>query len=491
MNFILLLIVALQFQIANAEDLCQGVQLQPQMEKPIPLEDDVNYYLRGSPETGEVVMGSLTGNILVNTQTRTVTKIDGMIDPALSSDGKILARPVDVVFDATQQRFIAVDNLPKVSAAYSRMGDVHYWLTAGNIYEIDDGRLQTARPATKTLDDLKTQNQSYLASVMGIFEREKDGSFKLALNDTDISENYQSLGLLQSGSASKYRILYEGPQAVMYRDYTITSQSGIVANGPPRAICGGDGLAGSLPMISKNGKSFANFDYGQQTMNIYDVDDQNHCSPPQKIPASIGKVDFSPNNRLLAFHIDETASKTGEFATPRPRDHFGVYIWNRDHPEWGLIPIQVKTGEDNYYPVFLSDTKLAYVSATKGNLQHFSLNVVNIKLPEHTMCPGCLQDPQKSQTAGLLGSLYASRCGQSDSSYSSAIAYFSRLNPQSCRALVQSLGKNSVSEYVKSKDFSDAQWNSAQLSKTTPAQLIQICTDVKSGSATATTPQQR
>jgi hypothetical protein len=456
----------------SADSLCEGVQIQPQIEKRTPLPNDVNYFLRGAPKTGEVGIASLTGNLILNARTGAATQISGTEDPVLSPDGQMLARPVDMIYDATQKKFISTED-----PAHSTPSDLsNYLLKGGHVFEQADDRFQTLHETDLSIDDLKAKNVSYMTSVMTFFLRDRGGSFHLSFVDEGITENYQSIGQLPSDGESKYRVLYNSMYGVKYRDYSVHHGT-LRPLGSSQLICG-KSMEANLPMISKNGASFAIFtgqDKELGEMLVYDLDAQMQCHLSDRIPASVGKVDFSPNGRLLAFHVDESDARARLFKVPSSTDHMGVYIWDRDHPERSLVPIHVAEKEDNYFPVFLSNDELAYISATKDDGQQFFLNVVKFKLPSSVLCSGCVQDPQKSQWVGLLGAMYAQKCGGYDKSYGSALAYFSRLTPQRCQELAQSFTQQQLKTFVGNQNFIGSGWDVDRLQKIRSEDINKAC----------------
>ncbi len=84
-------------------DFC-SMKSQPQVEKRIPLPDEVNYFTRASSR-GEVGFATNKGNRILDLNTEKLNEAPGTIDPVPSPDGAFLTVPMQIVYDSKLGRF--------------------------------------------------------------------------------------------------------------------------------------------------------------------------------------------------------------------------------------------------------------------------------------------------------------------------------------------------------------------------------------------------
>jgi hypothetical protein len=216
---------------------------------------------------------------------------------------------------------------------------------------------------------------------MAFYSRDdvKKNKFKPLLADTNAANTYQSLGVLSSTpEKSKYRLLFEGDNGIFTKDYNRDNKTGkMEAASDLKPVCANikkEPAEWTLPMISKDGTEFSVYEVNEEKSRVYKIDSNRNCKLTEEIPALVGKMDFSPDHKYLAFHIDE-GSDTKIFKTPGNQNQFGVFLYDRQKKE--LVPVQVSKNEDSYYPVFLDNERLAFISSKKKSNEYF-INVASL-----------------------------------------------------------------------------------------------------------------
>jgi hypothetical protein len=102
--------------------------------------------------------------------------------------------------------------------------------------------------------------------------------------------------------------------------------------------------------------------------------------------------------------------------------------------------VQGQPGENSYYPVFLDNNHIAFVSSTipaTGEKQKFFINVAAIQNMQETKCSGGYDASQKNgQLAALVGAIAQKSCYPATPlRYRNALAVFSFLDPSKCLKL--------------------------------------------------------
>ncbi|MDG0816807.1 hypothetical protein [Bdellovibrio svalbardensis] len=338
-------------------------------EKKILAPDGVSYFLRPSGKTKEVGFATLSGkNMIMNVQTGQSTNVAGIIDPVPSPDGVLLAVPGDVVY-------LGADATPKSPESISeeQLEKIEYRYT-GSTQIVEKRRPNTLnwQPTTLTLSALKAQKATYLASGMSFYTKDKSNpkAYNLTAFDATVSENYQSLGVVKNVKETRYRMLYEGSKSIMLKEYTWNpSNQKLTPLGDAKPMCNTNtGINSALPMLSKDGTEFSTYDPQSQSTKVYSI---ATCAVVAEIPSLVGKIDFSPNGRFLAFHVDG-GNKIGTNQFRLPKDdgtNLSLFLYDRKNKK--LIPLKSQKRTDLYYPVFLSDDEIAYVSKNKDNEQFY------------------------------------------------------------------------------------------------------------------------
>ena len=117
----------------------------------------------------------------------------------------------------------------------------------------------------------------------------------------------------------------------------------------------------SLPMLSKTGKYFAAVDPNTRHMKIYTMDDKFKCHLFKDLQMATGKVDFSYDDKLMAFHVSPV----------RPKDVAYVVKTQDLNNQIDIMTYNLETGDFNwvsdckksncYYPSFTPKGFLYYI----------------------------------------------------------------------------------------------------------------------------------
>ena len=349
----MILTLLFAFTAFGAEDsLCRPTELR--LSKRIPVPEEVNYFIR-SAANREVGFATAKGNRILNVDSGEMRSIVGEIDPVPTPDGELYTVPV--------------------------------------IEPVDE--------------------EGGTASFMTFLRRDPKNpkAFQDIFKDAEVYQNYQSLGLVsKSPKEAKYRLIVQSGNEIIGRDYTHKRDTAEVQPvGELRNVCGEALKNVSLPMLDKTGKNLSYFDYGKGSTVVYEIQEfGKKCRLTDELPAMAGKVDFSPDGKKLLFHADVSSGDSSQFSQPIPQYNLGVFLYDRTTKE--MVPLHVKPEADSYYPVFLSDNELAFVSSTReAEGKTFHLNVA--KLDGRGGCRGCVDSPRARARTALIGNLYARRCG--------------------------------------------------------------------------------
>lgn len=384
MIFTSLLYFSLQMSLqVTPPAFAQSPACEPQAKltvvKKIRAPQGVNYFLRGAPATKEIGFATnMKGNVLLDEKTGKFSAVGGNYDPVPSPDGAFFTAPGDVIYRG---------KTPLKPGKRDGSDEVDYR------YEADDGSVSKRHGETflydltpLTLTDLQKKNATYSARAMVFYTKSKSnpGQYELNYSDEQVTAAYQSLGMTSTPEGPHYRMLFEDQKNIMFKEYTLDSKSGKIRPlGPAKALCKTEsGLNSALPMISKDGKEFSVYDPQSHSTKIYSVDT---CAITDEIHALVGKIDFSPDRRWLAFHIDQSNKiGLGFFKTP-DEDAYDLNLFLYDRDSKKLIPLKSEKNTDTYYPIFLSNNEIAYVSKGKAD-KNFYIIAAKINFSESTSC---------------------------------------------------------------------------------------------------------
>ena len=408
------------------------------IEKRIPVPNDVNYFMRSAPSTGELGFATNRGNRMLDAKTERLSVVPGNIDPVITPDGKFLAIPQEWIYDPQTKKFVLPGTMvPEFKISNQR---VLVRLTGTKEYGVSLG----------SADEARRSGKSYQTQLMTFYWRE-NGVLERKYADESVQFNYQSLGTLsETKKETNYRLLFESAESFAIRDYQWDSQQKVFSpTGNPLPLC--PGMHGGLPALNKSGDEFSALDIEEGITNVYAIGKSgNKCEIVETIPFLVGKMDFSPDGTRLAMHVDQR-SDSRIFDQPDQRNKLEVFIYDRKTK----IPMAVATSpdEDAYYPVFLSNDRIAFMSANKPKKKEdkeFFVNIVALKEGPSRKCENCYNAKTKiGQMAALIGALKMSRCtGQSKYLFRSAMTGFSRIPPDICSEVVSTCNEECFKKRV-------------------------------------------
>lgn len=219
------------------------------------------------------------------------------------------------------------------------------------------------------------------------FENQTDS--KPAYIDNEMKGYYQSVGFLKrSSEGANVRVLaYYG----LFRDYKISGQS-ISPLGPPKRFC--EGIDLKLPMLSKDGKTLSGWNVDAQKTVLYSLKDDGKCKPYYSLDFMVGKMDFSYDNKYVAFH----ASSDGKGAISDSLEiKQQIFVMNLKSKKI----VKLSTGTDIlYYPHF-GENGLLYAlkfnkAADKYSVLEIDIaNIMEDSITEANFCIDCSEAQQK------------------------------------------------------------------------------------------------
>lgn len=458
--------------VAEAEDVmnkkpekpayCAGkVSIEVSRRHPVP--DQVSYFIRAAPGTRQVGYSSRTQNFILNMDSGKVVQTIGFYDPVLSPDGKILTVP--------SQRILMQSGLKPRLYDEAKDTDVRYEVSpTETVMPLgSDGK-------PRSFADIVKSNEKYVKRGLVFLKPNDQGSYSPAEVDPDIPSSYQSVGRLRtSANSSGYRVLFESDDSKMrYRDYDLDHKTGELRfSGPVKNVCGVNTLSAALPMLSKTGTEFSIYNPDAQETQIYEINSKtDSCAKKETFPLLVGKIDFSPSSRKLAFHIDqsESPSQKDYFQFPRSYNHFGVFIYDRERKN--LYPLATREDENAYYPTFLSEDEIAFVTSTKSEPPQFHINLARITSPKGIDCAECMSGA-KNQLAAFIGHLMNERCQAREKSFRHGWLSFSHLSPEQCFSLLETYSEDDLKKALSI--VKGPGWKLSELANISKSALTAIC----------------
>jgi hypothetical protein len=460
-----------------------------------PVPSNVNFFVRSSPATGEVGIATSDGNLLLDVKTGKFQKVPGLIDPVLSPDGNLLTTPETWVYNPKTKELLTEDQAEKLHKKGHVAFGTRFMLHAGRATEWLDVRKGKARETDLTEEQLRAKGVKYAVQNMSFYKRAPQG-WELIAQDKDSETVYQSVGELgkTANGGTAYRLLVEGDGGLFTRDYELAADGKTLTFGPPaKAVCGG--YHGTLPVLDKSGTEFTSFDPEHGATKVISIGAAgDQCVTKESIPLILGKTDFSPSRRRLAFHLT-LAPGAGGPPVPGRAGKETVYIYDLD--AHAVVPVPAMANEDAYYPVFLSDDKIAFVSAAdvkkgKKGRKNFLLNVFETQELPLFRCAKCYEgNSNLGQAAALLGALKIKSCTPNvKPGFAEAMAAFGGLSELNCIKLLGALEHdldfipktvaNLPRPGVKGESIWDGgreneSWNVETLRKMKPGDLLGVC----------------
>jgi hypothetical protein len=395
-----MLVLSLILALNAHARVCEDVRLQP--SKRIAAPDGVSYFMRPSAKR-TVGFATTNGNRLLNLNDGKTIDVAGTVDPVPTPDGDLIAVPVEVPI--------------------SRNG--------GQGFEYR----------------------------MHFYRESAPGKLELRYIDRSVSQTYQSLGVLKkSPSETSYRMIYQGGKSEIYaRDYTYDRRTHELKPGPePALLCKNGPKDIALPMLSKDGREFSYYDNNARKTYIYEVSGLGgECRKKDEIRAALGKIDFSPDGKRMVFHADGFSDEAYQFEHPLPSFGLGIYLYDRQTKR--TTPLHVSRTEDTYYPNFLNNDEIAFVSANRGgnpDERKFFINVASLK-GVGKGCVGCFSNEKLIRRASVIGHFYGQICrGQEEFVKGGALMTFTSLNADRCHELVRGLSEGQLLEFAR-KNFTE------------------------------------
>lgn len=420
--------------VSSASDIC-AVNQDAKVEKSIPVPDGVNYFIRGAPTTGEVGFATSKGNFILDTKKGIMVPFPGEIDPVLTPDGKIISIPQTLYFDPKSKKY--------TTEAPSPFDGYH--VKNGQVYRCkDDGC--NVEPEKMTVEEVRRSGKPFKAQVMTFYLRDNVEGGPIHY-DQFVNENYQSFGALRTHEGvTSYRMLYETSNGLAIRDYQLEGKT-FKSTGPVKTVC--EGKRGFIPAITKSGDEYAAYDPETGVTQVFEIGKSGYeCKLKDTIPGLVGKVDFSPNGKFIAYHIDHKQDRNntkGVITKADDRNNIEVVVFDREAKLPRTVALSDKT--NSYYPVFLDDNTLAYIISSKPKdwqtKPNFAIQLASLTPASTPNCPECYAANSNSgQLAATIGVIRLRRCqSEPDYYYKNAISSFSQLKPSQCKNLVANCDK--------------------------------------------------
>ena len=200
--------------------------------------------------------------------------------------------------------------------------------------------------------------------------------------DRSLTGRYQSMGVIsKSGSKIKFRLITDGQGSGEFKDFEADFSTLPLSLKPlseTHPICRnlyhkGKALSLKLPMISKDAHFFSAFDTDQQLMRLFRIDSDGKCTET-KGPAidrgDIGKLDFSPDSKQVAFHFSDRSLDYNpiEFGSPLPSWQLRSAIYDLEHDTYQILPFS-GLGASTYYPAFLPNGNVLVLEIQDDHFQ--------------------------------------------------------------------------------------------------------------------------
>ncbi len=409
--------------------------------KTIPMSENINFFIRGAHETKEIGFATSKGNFLLDSKTGKKIEVPGDIDPILTPDGKILSVPQSMLFDPKTKTF---GPRPK---NYKGL----------EIYQgrVTDCKWNPCSTSQKKIADIEASNEPYVMQVMTFYL--KDSLEKPVLIDRNTNYSYQSFGKLRkNGSITTYRMLFETQEGIRARDYTYDESSKTFSsNGPVKPLCGG--LRGSLPAQSKSGDEYSAYDAEKGVTHIFSIGKSGlDCKITETLPGMVGKVDFSPDGKRLAYHVDKIMDNNQTKNIIKSADEkssIESVVFDRKTKKPAIVAKSSNT--NSYYPIFLDDNTIAYIDSTKTNSEQqkpqFQVKLAKLEEISTPNCSRCYEHgTSEEQIAAFVGAIRDRTCEEDPRFYfKNGIPSFSSIRVSQCQSVVESCDSKCMDQIKK------------------------------------------
>ncbi len=217
----------------------------------------------------------------------------------------------------------------------------------------------------------------------------------LAFTDGKIPGTYQSVGQRTENGKTIYRVVSESlylRKGFYFQDYESTEEGGRIVELRPatrsrRRLC--PELSFTLPFLSKTGELFGGVDPITRNTKIFAVSETGACQLRAELGFPTGKVDFSFDDRQVAFHVSPIDSRSVTEVMRRPGDELRLDAYVYDLATRGLERVTDCRDANCYYPSFRRNGEIVYlrqgvrdgsyrfVTTTPGDPNH------GVRLPRH------------------------------------------------------------------------------------------------------------
>ena len=121
----------------------------------------------------------------------------------------------------------------------------------------------------------------------------------------------------------------------------------------------------SLPMLSKTGKYFAAVDPQTRHMKVYTMDQNLKCHLLKDLQMPTGKVDFSYDDQLIAFHVSPVNPKEVAYVVKSQdlKNEIDIMTFNLMTGEFNWVSNCQKS--NCYYPSFNEKGDLFYIKQSQ------------------------------------------------------------------------------------------------------------------------------
>jgi hypothetical protein len=201
----------------------------------------------------------------------------------------------------------------------------------------------------------------------------------LVFTDNKIPGTYQSVGQRMEHGKTIYRVVSESlylRKGFFFQDYEVVEESARIVELRPktrsrRRLC--PELSFALPFLSKTGKLFSGVDPITRNTKIFAIDEAGACKLRAELRYPTSKVDFSFDDRLLAFHMSPIDSRSVTEVMRRPGDELRLDAYVYDLAARELERVTDCQDANCYYPSFRKSGEVVYM---RQELRHCSYSFV-------------------------------------------------------------------------------------------------------------------
>jgi len=320
-------------------------------------------------------------------------------------------------------------------------------LAGNNLINLDTGYII---PTPGDRDSVPTPDEKFLTSP-GVYltlvedlldERRRARPLRL---HADMWGEYQSPGLLREFDGGRdYRFMI-GRFKPSVRDFRVhrdaQNKFSIAPLSKAWRPCPKRRL--HLPMIAKDGREFGAYDVAAGSTRVFAITEEKECTPLEDLGIPTGKVSFSFDNRLLAFHLAIFDEASVEIAK-NPDDSWtsNVFVYDRQTRRIGRITHN--TAGNAYYPAFRRDGTLVYLfkplENRNGRYSFVVADTARIRkwLPIRWYTQNCEAGDDACHRSLAIGALWGYTCSKHGANLNPRLAALNTLSLDQalCRQLV-------------------------------------------------------